>query len=58
MFQARSLEKFETTPLVVDGIMYFTEAPNHVYAVDAKTGTQFWDYEYRRRATRACAADR
>jgi alcohol dehydrogenase (cytochrome c) len=46
VFQARSLEKFETTPLVIDGIMYFTEAPNHVYAIDAKTGKQFWDYEY------------
>jgi glucose dehydrogenase len=35
IFQARSLEKFETTPLVIDGIMYFTEAPDHAYAVDA-----------------------
>jgi alcohol dehydrogenase (cytochrome c) len=46
VFQARSLEKFENTPLVVDGIMYLTEAPNHVFAVDAKTGRSFWDYEY------------
>jgi alcohol dehydrogenase (cytochrome c) len=46
VFQARSLEKFETTPLVVDGIMYLTEAPNHAYALDAKTGRVFWDYEY------------
>src|SRR5580658_371201 len=46
VFQAHSLEKFETTPLVVDGIMYLTEAPNHVYAVDAKTGRSFCDYEY------------
>jgi alcohol dehydrogenase (cytochrome c) len=47
VFQARSLEKFEATPLVVDGIMYLTEAPNHVFALDAKTGKMFWDYEYR-----------
>jgi len=46
VFQARSLEKFEATPLVLDGVMYFTEAPNHVYAVDAKTGRAFWDYDY------------
>jgi alcohol dehydrogenase (cytochrome c) len=46
VFQVRSLEKFETTPLVVDGIMYMTEAPNHVYALDAKTGRVFWDYEH------------
>ena len=46
VFQARSLEKFETTPLVVDGIMYLTEAPNTVYAVDAVTGRAFWRYEH------------
>jgi len=28
IFQAESLEKFETTPLVVDGIMYITQAPS------------------------------
>ena len=47
VFQAHSLEKFEATPLVVDGIMYVTEAPNHVFALDAKTGRTFWDYEYK-----------
>src|SRR5215470_9304928 len=47
VFQARSLEKFEATPLVVDGIMYVTEAPNNVVAIDAKTGAIFWVYEYR-----------
>jgi alcohol dehydrogenase (cytochrome c) len=47
VFQARSLEKFESTPLVVDGIMYVTEPPNNVLALDAKTGAVFWVYEYR-----------
>jgi alcohol dehydrogenase (cytochrome c) len=47
VYQARSLEKFEATPLVVDGVMYFTEAPNNVIAADAKTGAIFWVYEYR-----------
>jgi alcohol dehydrogenase (cytochrome c) len=47
VFQARSLEKFEATPLVVDGVMYLTEAPDHVFALDAKTGRIFWDYDYR-----------
>ena len=46
VFQARSLEKFETSPLVVDGIMYLTEAPNTVLALDAKSGRAFWRYEY------------
>ena len=55
VFQAHSLEKFEATPLVVDGIMYVTEAPNHVFALDAKTGRTFWDYEYRpSRDARVC----
>jgi alcohol dehydrogenase (cytochrome c) len=47
VYQARSLEKFEATPLVVDGVMYITEAPNNVVALDAKTGATFWVYEYR-----------
>jgi alcohol dehydrogenase (cytochrome c) len=46
VFQAQSLQKFETTPLVVDGIMYITQSPNDVVAVDAKTGRAFWVYHY------------
>ena len=44
--QMKSLEKFEATPLVVDGIMYVTQAPNDVIALDAATGRVFWTYEY------------
>src|SRR2546423_1491627 len=46
IFQAESLEKFETTPLVVDGIMYITQAPSDAVAMDAKTGRVFWIYRY------------
>ena len=46
VFQAQSLQVFQTTPLVVDGIMYITEAPNTVLALDAKLGRVFWRYEY------------
>ena len=46
IFQAESLEKFETTPLVVDGIMYLTQAPSDAVALDAKTGRVFWIYRY------------
>src|ERR1700726_2689359 len=46
VFQAQSLQKFETTPLVVDGIMYLTQSPNDVVALDAKTGRAFWVYHY------------
>src|SRR5262249_23149246 len=47
VFQARSLEKFEATPLVVDGVMYTVQAPNDVVALDAATGRIFWIYPYR-----------
>src|SRR5256714_15254156 len=46
IFQAESLEKFEATPLVVDGIMYVTQAPSDAVALDAKTGRVFWTYRY------------
>ena len=46
VFQAGSLEAFQATPLVVDGIMYLTEPVNNVVALDAKTGAVFWKYEY------------
>jgi alcohol dehydrogenase (cytochrome c) len=46
-FQARIMEKFETTPLVADGVMYITVPPSDVYALDARSGVKLW--EYRRR---------
>jgi len=46
IFQAESLEKFETTPLVADGIMYITQAPSDAVALDARTGRVFWIYRY------------
>ncbi len=46
IFQARSLEKFEATPLVVDGVMYTVQAPNDIVALDAATGRIFWIYSY------------
>jgi len=46
VFQVQSLQKFESTPLVVNGIMYVTQSPNDVIALDAKTGAAFWVYRY------------
>jgi alcohol dehydrogenase (cytochrome c) len=37
---------WQSSPVVVDGIMYVTERPNDVMAVDAKTGRVFWVYRY------------
>ncbi len=46
VWQARSLEKFEATPLVVDGILYTVQAPNDIVALDAATGRIFWTFAY------------
>jgi glucose dehydrogenase len=47
VFQADSIQKMEATPIVVDGVMYVTQAPNDVVALDAGTGRIFWVYQYR-----------
>src|SRR3970040_863734 len=46
VWQTRSLEKFEATALVVDGILYTVQAPNDVVALDAATGRIFWTYHH------------
>lgn len=35
----------ESTPIVVDGVMYVTSAWSVVYALDAKTGEELWVYD-------------
>lgn len=35
----------EATPLVVDGVMYFTTAWSKVFALDAATGAVLWSYD-------------
>ena len=39
----RAPRSLETTPIVVDGVMYVT-APNEVRAVDARVGREIWRY--------------
>ena len=46
-FEAHSVP-IKSTPLVVDGVMYFT-VPDNVWAVDARTGRQIWHYTYQAR---------
>src|SRR5436853_7847191 len=46
MFQTEVRETMETTPIVVNGIMYVTTAFDHVYALDARTGEQLWHYKH------------
>jgi alcohol dehydrogenase (cytochrome c) len=45
VFQARWLDYYQATPLVVDGMMYTTQG-NDVVALDAATGKMFWIYRY------------
>jgi alcohol dehydrogenase (cytochrome c) len=47
LFQGRHQEKFETTPLVVDGIMYLTRPENDIFALDAETGRVMWVYSHK-----------
>jgi len=35
----------DATPLMVDGVLYFS-VPNHVFAVDARTGDQLWRFDW------------
>jgi alcohol dehydrogenase (cytochrome c) len=35
---------FETTPLVLDGVLYVTGSNNYAWALDARTGRPFWQY--------------
>src|ERR1700749_1600483 len=47
IFQTDVKESLETSPIVVDGVMYVTTSFSHVYAVDAKTGAEIWHYKHK-----------
>lgn len=47
IFQTEVKESLETTPIVVNGVMYATTSFNHVYAINAKTGEQYWHYKHK-----------
>ena len=57
IFQSRSLERYEATPLVVDGVMYTVQTPDDVVALDAVTGGFSGPTPTRFRPTPAPAAD-
>jgi hypothetical protein len=38
--------EIKSTPLVVNGILYFT-IPDHVWAVDARTGEEVWHFAWK-----------
>jgi alcohol dehydrogenase (cytochrome c) len=46
IFQTDVVETMETTPIVVNGVMYVTTAFDHVFALDARTGEELWRYKH------------
>ena len=47
IFQTEVTETLETSPIVVNGIMYVTTAFDHVYALNAQTGEQLWHFKHK-----------
>jgi PQQ-dependent dehydrogenase (methanol/ethanol family) len=47
IFQTDVKESLETTPIVVNGVMYVTTSFDHVYALDARTGDELWHYKHK-----------
>ena len=37
---------WQATPIVVDGVMYVSQRPNDIVALDARTGRVYWTYSY------------
>ena len=46
VYQAPVAGNWQTTPIVADGVMYITQRPNDVLALDPVTGRVFWIYRY------------
>ncbi|MEO7652315.1 MAG: PQQ-binding-like beta-propeller repeat protein, partial [Bryobacteraceae bacterium] len=44
VYQMPVTHRIQTTPIVVDGVMYVSEPPSNVVALDPATGRQFWRY--------------
>src|ERR1700730_747298 len=48
-FQTNQTAQIKSSPLLVDGILYFT-VPDNLWALDARSGHQIWHYTYPRTA--------
>ncbi len=44
VYQVHELGTVETTPIVADGVMYVTEPPTIVTALDVRTGRKLWSW--------------
>jgi alcohol dehydrogenase (cytochrome c) len=57
VYQTGESGRFETSPLVVDGILYITEKPHVVTALDGRTGRTLWSYRRQARDVPGCCGD-
>jgi alcohol dehydrogenase (cytochrome c) len=59
VYQSPVAGNWQTSPLVVDGVMYVTQRLNDVVALDAATGRAFWAFRYTPAADRVvcCGAN-
>jgi alcohol dehydrogenase (cytochrome c) len=59
VYQSPVAGNWQTSPLVVDGVMYLTQRLNDVVALDAATGRAFWIFRYTPAADRVvcCGAN-
>ncbi len=46
MLQNKVFGAWQSNPIIDDGIMYITQRPNDVIAMDARTGRVYWVYEH------------
>ncbi|HEV3334267.1 MAG TPA: PQQ-dependent dehydrogenase, methanol/ethanol family [Bryobacteraceae bacterium] len=46
VYQTAATGKLETSPLVVDGILYATAQDDRAFALDARTGRPIWMYQH------------
>jgi PQQ-dependent dehydrogenase (methanol/ethanol family) len=46
IFQTDVRESTETSPIIVNGVMYVTTSFDHLYALNAQTGEQLWHYKH------------
>ncbi len=46
VYQTPVMGPWQATPIVVDGVMYLTQRPNDIVALDARTGRVYWIYRH------------
>ena len=46
VFKTEVKESMETSPIIVNGVMYISTSFNHVYALNAATGRKIWHFKH------------